>query len=362
MDTHLKLLGGVSLGGIPCLYSTGGPGDGSVLAAPGGLLAVAPPLLSGIHPSDVITPVHSREVVLNVQCSTAIPSHARGAERDANLALPEPTQPAKRGDASHSSSNCREPAVQAAPAPQIPQVKSQNPGSAGKPASGRHQRVSNAAKPAADKRHANRIAQHVEHAEWLRNVPPAPVYTPSAEEWRDPIAYIRSIQEEAARYGICVVKAPVAPAVPAGLVLGGKRFDTRQQYVRDADWGSDWTPGMEFWQNNKKYTVQEYQRMADDFAKRKLGMAAGLPTATVEAAYWKERGATGQPSIIEYGNDVEGTAFHPDDPLGSTAWNLNVSSSPKHPPLLNALTTAACQTFAFALSPCSSPFHYNQSW
>lgn len=55
----------------------------------------------------------------------------------------------------------------------------------------------------------------------MRRVRPAPTYSPSAEEWADPLAYIRSIQGEAARFGICKIVPPASADVPAGLVGGG---------------------------------------------------------------------------------------------------------------------------------------------
>ena len=55
---------------------------------------------------------------------------------------------------------------------------------------------------------------------WMDKVAPAPIYRPSEEQWRDPLAYIRSIQAEAAQFGICIVRAPLAPTVPGGLVSG----------------------------------------------------------------------------------------------------------------------------------------------
>ena len=44
--------------------------------------------------------------------------------------------------------------------------------------------------------------------------------------------------------------------------------------------------------------------------------------------YWRRQLQGDCKDWVHYGNDVVGTAFspHPDDPLGSTAWNLNVST------------------------------------
>lgn len=58
---------------------------------------------------------------------------------------------------------------------------------------------------------------------WLDAIPAAPVYTPTADEWADPLAYIGRIQAEAAQWGICVVRAPVAPSTPGGMVRASWR-------------------------------------------------------------------------------------------------------------------------------------------
>lgn len=55
---------------------------------------------------------------------------------------------------------------------------------------------------------------------WLDAIPAAPLFTPTAEEWSDPLAYIGRIQGEAAEWGVCIVRAPVAPSTPGGLVRG----------------------------------------------------------------------------------------------------------------------------------------------
>ncbi len=48
----------------------------------------------------------------------------------------------------------------------------------------------------------------------------------------------------------------------------------------------------------------------------------------LQADYWRQMCGSDNP-VVEYGNDVEGTAFCPpdaDDALGSTSWNLQVGN------------------------------------
>ena len=44
-------------------------------------------------------------------------------------------------------------------------------------------------------------AFHTSQASWLGHVQDAPVFKPTSEQFKDPLAYIQSIQAEAAKYG-----------------------------------------------------------------------------------------------------------------------------------------------------------------
>ena len=50
-------------------------------------------------------------------------------------------------------------------------------------------------------------------------------------------------------------------------------------------------------------------------------LRAWLPA--FQAEYWRSR-TERDGAFVEYGNDVEGSAFSLRDPLGSTRWNLQV--------------------------------------
>lgn len=169
---------------------------------------------------------------------------------------------------------------------------------------------------------------HSSDGSWLADIPEAPTFTPTAEEFADPIGYIRKIQGQAAQWGICKINPPVTPAVPGGMLLNnqeGKRFTftTRLQYVKDAPW-EEFDEG-KFFQAGKRYTLSEYERYAEDFCRKRFGSAALLPSRLVEAEYWREM-ATNNSTMVEYGNDVVGSAFgdNSHDPLAKTGWNLQV--------------------------------------
>lgn len=104
----------------------------------------------------------------------------------------------------------------------------------------------------------------------------------------------------------------------------------------------------------RTYTIKDYEKLADDFQRRRFGLAGCLPAKMVEvciwplcqdlsyapseltarsmclqADYWRQMLGSDNP-LIEYGNDVEGTAFcsaDSNDPLGSSSWNLQASQS-----------------------------------
>jgi hypothetical protein len=172
---------------------------------------------------------------------------------------------------------------------------------------------------------------HAKHNRWLEDIPSAPVYTPSLEEWqRNPLEYIKSIEREASQAGICLIKPPVTPVIPPGLVLGKKQFSTRQQRIRNLKWNSNWQSDAKFFERDRPYHLKEFKEDADEFAAKRLGIPGLLPTRSIESQYWAERDPEGRSSsavsqtYVEYGNDVEGSAFSVDDPtFGNSFWNLN---------------------------------------
>jgi hypothetical protein len=65
--------------------------------------------------------------------------------------------------------------------------------------------------------------------------------------------------------------------------------------------------------------------MANKFFTRKFNSSAMLPYKFLEAEFWKEI-TSGRSCNIEYGCDIEGSAFSNSsmDPLGTSKWNLKV--------------------------------------
>uniref|UniRef100_A0A2C9WI55 [Histone H3]-trimethyl-L-lysine(4) demethylase n=1 Tax=Manihot esculenta TaxID=3983 RepID=A0A2C9WI55_MANES len=63
------------------------------------------------------------------------------------------------------------------------------------------------------------------------HVPPAPVYYPSEDEFKDPLAYIYKIREEAEKYGICKIVPPKSWSPPFALNLDNFSFPTKTQAI-----------------------------------------------------------------------------------------------------------------------------------
>ena len=171
---------------------------------------------------------------------------------------------------------------------------------------------------------------------WMHEVPSAPVYRPSPEEFKDPVAYIRSIQGEASKSGVCKVVPPVHACVSAPQVLrkrgrpaGGDskkgvtpfEFSTRAQSLK-ARRGE--AVGRVKFHTAGEFELAEYEEHAHNFQARLYGCSARLAEKFVEAEFWRwHQDAKGL--TLQYGDNVEGSAFsnYPADELGRSLWNLS---------------------------------------
>jgi len=155
---------------------------------------------------------------------------------------------------------------------------------------------------------------------WMREARECPVFYPTLEEFADPLAFIEGLSGQCRKFGICKVVPPLLSTTPAGVVLRDYKFSTRRQALR--------TPrgeGNQFQATGKRYTLGEYEKMANAFLSKRFHCAGALPPRLVECEYWREFLSTGDATHVEYGSDVEGSGFSTDaeDPLGSSPWNLN---------------------------------------
>ena len=61
----------------------------------------------------------------------------------------------------------------------------------------------------------------------------APTFCPTDREFENPLRYILSIREEAARYGICCIQPPPSWKPPFMLDLNKLKFPTRVQKINE---------------------------------------------------------------------------------------------------------------------------------
>lgn len=161
---------------------------------------------------------------------------------------------------------------------------------------------------------------------WINDIAEAPVYRPSFEEFQNPLAYIRKIHDEgASKYGICKIVPPCTPSVPGAVVLRKERmgftFSTRLQQLRQHRWKTN--DQVNFKISGKSYSIEEYERLANDFLERKFMTTGSLPVSFIEEEYWQAM-SDDTPTKVEYASDIEGSAFSStaDDPLTRSKWNL----------------------------------------
>ncbi|EPS70259.1 hypothetical protein M569_04498, partial [Genlisea aurea] len=169
--------------------------------------------------------------------------------------------------------------------------------------------------------------------EWTNKIPECPIYSPTMEEFQEPLVYLEKIAPEASRYGICKIISPLVASVPAGVVLmkekAGFKFTTRVQPLRLAEWGSD--DKVTFFMSGRNYTFRDFEKMANKIFAHRYNSAGCLPATFIEKEFWHEI-ASGKTESVEYACDVDGSAFSssPSDPLGKSRWNLKkLSRLPK---------------------------------
>lgn len=170
---------------------------------------------------------------------------------------------------------------------------------------------------------------------WLKSLPVAPEYRPSAAEFQDPISYIFKIEKEASAYGICKIIPPVAPppkkTAVTNLTRSKPTFTTRHQQIGFCPRRPQ-PVRRPVWQSGDHYTLREFESKAKSFEKTYLKKHAkkggALTPLEVETLYWKA--TSDKPFTVEYANDMPGSAFVPLEEavgeavmtVGETAWNM----------------------------------------
>lgn len=109
----------------------------------------------------------------------------------------------------------------------------------------------------------------------MNTIDDAPVFHPTEEEFRDPLAYIDSIRDDVEdEYGICKIVPPASWRPPVMFDDGKvETFPTRIQPIHRLQ------EGIGFDYADRRYTVSEYKRMADDFYRSHFGCEPGRTAA-----------------------------------------------------------------------------------
>ncbi|RDX77684.1 Lysine-specific demethylase, partial [Mucuna pruriens] len=163
--------------------------------------------------------------------------------------------------------------------------------------------------------------------EWTNRIPECPIYHPSDHEFEHPLLYLQKIAPEASKYGICKIVSPIAASNPAAFVLMKEKkdfkFETNVQPLRLSKWNEKDT--VTFSMRGRKYTYHEFEALANKAFFSRFHCCGDLPSSYVEKEFWHEM-VHGEKGTVEYGVNVEGSAFScdPDDRLGTSKWNLKV--------------------------------------
>ncbi|XP_019465230.1 PREDICTED: lysine-specific demethylase JMJ706-like isoform X1 [Lupinus angustifolius] len=178
----------------------------------------------------------------------------------------------------------------------------------------------------------NSISYKVGDVEWTNNIPECPVYYPSEKEFQDSFAYLHKIVPEASTFGICKIVSPIIASIPASVVLTKEKkdfkFETNVQPLRLSEWNEK---DKITFMKGRKYTYKEFEALANKAFLSRFYSSRNLSSSYIEKEFWREM-AHGRKGTVEYGVNVEGSAFScdPNDKLGRSKWNLkNFSRLPQ---------------------------------
>lgn len=145
----------------------------------------------------------------------------------------------------------------------------------------------------------------------------APTYRPSEEEWAgNPLVYFEKIRPEAEKYGICVIVPPSSFSPIRGLDIdtSNVEFGTKLQRIDRLQESMPYGTG-------RRFTPQTYKAMADEFLAKWTREHDINSRDALTEDYWRLVDDAAEDVRVEYGNDVEGTAFAKDF---ESDWKLNV--------------------------------------
>ena len=187
----------------------------------------------------------------------------------------------------------------------------------------------------------------------LDDIPSLPEFSPTMEEFRDPIGYLTRCQIEASHAGGCVINAPADWPVQPTPMSKSFRFSARAQKVRRHQKTKDGKLG--FLNHHRQHTHEEFARQAQAFRHKVFPAASHLkdepPPRIVERTFWDHVEQDSPDALqVTYGNDIPHTRFPPSS--ASEPWNLN------RLPLEVNSTLAHSSDYHFDVPGVTSPMLY----
>ena len=160
-----------------------------------------------------------------------------------------------------------------------------------------------------------------------RPIPDAPVFRPTAAQFRDPLRYVASIRREAEPFGICKIVPPRGWKVESAVDWNStKKFATKRQRLHELGEGQPFGDGRE-------YTLEEYRRMADAFYARRIAKYPDLKgdalLKRLEEDYWAIVDQVREKLDVEYGNDIDVNEFWSGFPRGVDIDQLSDKNLPQ---------------------------------
>jgi histone demethylase JARID1 len=152
----------------------------------------------------------------------------------------------------------------------------------------------------AELQHALWLSQHVTKRQ-EPDIPSAPVFHPTLEEFADPFAYVKKIMSEASAAGICKIVPPKGWNPPPPRLNREKDFPTKLQRINKLQEGKGFGEG-------QRYTLDSYKRMADAFKEQWTSEHPEVKTtADFEKKFWRmvETQTSDSHFSVEYANDLD---------------------------------------------------------